>query len=258
MKQAMQRSNKGHVFSVPLWAVALASLVVLMMWWAGDSTVFAQEEGGEPHEDSRERPAGELAGDEDRGGVQENTLKCIASVIGRVPTSADDLSPREQLLVARECLSGGGDQIEGGTTTPHIPDGAIDDFTRCAIAVLGRIPSENEELTSEERSRIAEKCSDFQRDGGPDSRTSAGAGEPDPETLRCIVGVLGRTPSSADDFTDNEKRLVLSQLGFGNCLRKRLRLLPFFRSVDVGGWQPWDENGMWSGWKGKNETSWND
>ena len=51
--------------------------------------------------------------------------------------------------------------------------------------------------------------------------------------------------------------LVLSQLGFGNCLRKRLRLL-FFRSVDVGGWQPWDENGMWSGWKGKNETSWND
>ena len=53
-------------------------------------------------------------------------------------------------------------------------------------------------------------------------------------------------------------RLVLSQLGFGNCLRKRLRLLPFFRSVDVGGWQPWDENGMWSGWKGKNETSWND
>ena len=54
------------------------------------------------------------------------------------------------------------------------------------------------------------------------------------------------------------KWLVLSQLGFGNCLRKRLRLLPFFRSVDVGGWQPWDENGMWSGWKGKNETSWND
>ena len=52
--------------------------------------------------------------------------------------------------------------------------------------------------------------------------------------------------------------VVLSQLGFGNCLRKRLRLLPFFRSVDVGGWQPWDENGMWSGWKGKNETSWND
>ena len=55
-----------------------------------------------------------------------------------------------------------------------------------------------------------------------------------------------------------DTKLVLSQLGFGNCLRKRLRLLPFFRSVDVGGWQPWDENGMWSGWKGKNETSWND
>ena len=55
-----------------------------------------------------------------------------------------------------------------------------------------------------------------------------------------------------------DKDLVLSQLGFGNCLRKRLRLLPFFRSVDVGGWQPWDENGMWSGWKGKNETCWND
>ena len=41
--------------------------------------------------------------------------------------------------------------------------------------------------------------------------------------------------------------LVLSQLGFGNCLRKRLRLLPYLRSVDAGGWQPWDGNGMWSG-----------
>ena len=61
-----------------------------------------------------------------------------------------------------------------------------------------------------------------------------------------------------DYLTSRRKQLVLSQLGFGNCLRKRLRLLPFFRSVDVGGWQPWDENGMWSGWKGKNETSWND
>ena len=60
----------------------------------------------------------------------------------------------------------------------------------------------------------------------------------------------------ANEGTTNN--LVLSQLGFGNCSRKRLRLLPFFRSVDVGGWQPWDENGMWSGWKGKNETSWND
>jgi len=41
--------------------------------------------------------------------------------------------------------------------------------------------------------------------------------------------------------------LVLSQLGFGNCLRKRLRLLPFLRSVDAGRWQRWDENGMWFG-----------
>ena len=135
-------------------------------------------------------------------------MKCIVRVIGRVPSSADNLNPREQLLVARQCLSGGGDQIEGGPTTPHIPDGTVDDFTRCAIAVLGRIPSENEDLTGEERSRIAEKCSDFQRDGGPDTRTSSGAGGPDPETLKCIVGVLGRTPSSSDDFTDDEKRLV--------------------------------------------------
>ena len=65
-------------------------------------------------------------------------------------------------------------------------------------------------------------------------------------------------PGSLVSDQTSELILVLSQLGFGNCLRKRLRLLPFFRSVDVGGWQPWDENGMWSGWKGKNETSWND
>ena len=93
------------------------------------------------------------------------------------------------------------------------------------------------------------------------------------ETLRRNVSILGELavrygvethpPRPADPpavYSPEAVRLllVLSQLGFGNCLRKRLRLLPFFRSVDVGGWQPWDENGMWSGWKGKNETSWND
>ena len=70
-------------------------------------------------------------------------------------------------------------------------------------------------------------------------------------------GTVVDLPSAPNNVL-REAPLVLSQLGFGNCLRKRLRLLPFFRSVDVGGWQPWDENGMWSGWKGKNETSWND
>ena len=70
--------------------------------------------------------------------------------------------------------------------------------------------------------------------------------------------LIQRHPGNAMDYATATAMLVLSQLGFGNCLRKRLRLLPFFRSVDVGGWQPWDENGMWSGWKGKNETSWND
>ena len=78
---------------------------------------------------------------------------------------------------------------------------------------------------------------------------------------RAVQTVLGvHLLKEMFNLTDDEalEQLVLSQLGFGNCLRKRLRLLPFFRSVDVGGWQPWDENGMWSGWKGKNETSWND
>ena len=77
----------------------------------------------------------------------------------------------------------------------------------------------------------------------------------------CYYVRVGDSWTKIDYSKDAEewmKPLVLSQLGFGNCLRKRLRLLPFFRSVDVGGWQPWDENGMWSGWKGKNETSWND
>ena len=79
--------------------------------------------------------------------------------------------------------------------------------------------------------------------------------------LYCQIGrerLLSQDSQNREFATKAINYLVLSQLGFGNCLRKRLRLLPFFRSVDVGGWQPWDENGMWSGWKGKNETSWND
>ena len=82
------------------------------------------------------------------------------------------------------------------------------------------------------------------------------------EALAAVEAVGNRTKLLLNEFGFATRvprlKLVLSQLGFGNCLRKRLRLLPFFRSVDVGGWQPWDENGMWSGWKGKNETSWND
>ena len=83
---------------------------------------------------------------------------------------------------------------------------------------------------------------------------------PDDKFLSISVEELLNTISRHGRSLDSDwvSYLVLSQLGFGNCLRKRLRLLPFFRSVDVGGWQPWDENGMWSGWKGKNETSWND
>ena len=78
-------------------------------------------------------------------------------------------------------------------------------------------------------------------------------------TLQQLRREVAEREQAEEDRQDAQvKALVLSQLGFGNCLRKRLRLLPFFRSVDVGGWQPWDENGMWSGWKGKNETSWND
>ena len=91
------------------------------------------------------------------------------------------------------------------------------------------------------------------------SNLLAGAHETD-EVLDLIINEASRllvAPDVALRLLEGDS-LVLSQLGFGNCLRKRLRLLPFFRSVDVGGWQPWDENGMWSGWKGKNETSWND
>ncbi len=92
---------------------------------------------------------------------------------------------------------------------------------------------------------IPDQIADMQAKGYQVTVLYAGDGSP--------PGRIGGVP-----VISMSQELVLSQLGFGNCLRKRLRLPPFFRSVDVGGWQPWDENGMWSGWKGKNETSWND
>ena len=94
-----------------------------------------------------------------------------------------------------------------------------------------------------------------------DSLTTFAAAAGRTQTIKfgtSIVPTFPRHPLVMVQQVQVVAQLVLSQLGFGNCLRKRLRLLPFFRSVDVGGWQPWDENGMWSGWKGKNETSWND
>ena len=115
--------------------------------------------------------------------------------------------------------------------------GGSRDITAASIVVAtGTTATKTEQIPFDER-RIFTSDEVLQLDRLPRTLTVVGAG---------VIGV------------EYACVLVLSQLGFGNCLRKRLRLLPFFRSVDVGGWQPWDENGMWSGWKGKNETSWND
>jgi hypothetical protein len=95
--------------------------------------------------------------------------------------------------------------------------GEMDENTlRCILGILGRAPSNLQDLTDEEKGLVAQAC----LGGGPAG--AAGGGQlgpggragPDDQSTQCMIRVLGRIPAGPNDFTDDEKRLV-AQTCFG-------------------------------------------
>ena len=135
----------------------------------------------------------------------------MTRILGRVPTGPSDFTPEEQLRVVQECFAGGGGLGQGQGAIPGVPQ--LDDTSRCALEVLGRIPTSRADLSSQEQALIAQRCFANQRSGGQggDGQRGgppSGAGVPDPRVLECIVSVIGRSPQSPNDLTNDERRLV--------------------------------------------------
>ena len=159
-------------------------------------------------EDRHDRPGG-------GGDLDDQTIQCIISTVGRTPTQEDDFTDAEKRLVGQQCFGGHfgvpgdsrGRQRDGGGP------GDLDEQTvQCVISTIGRIPSHEDDFTDDEKRLVGQQCfgghfgvpgdsRGRQRDGG-------GPGDLDDETRQCIFDSIGRLPSGEDELTNEEKRLI--------------------------------------------------
>ena len=179
--------------------------------------------GGRPPQDGPR-------GDDHQGGrpgfpgnleLNSETIPCIVQVLGRVPSGQDDISPQEMLLIAERCLGGvqGVDRSDG---RPSRSRGGPDTQTmQCVVEVLGRMPTHEDDLTTDEKRLVGQKC--FAGHGGGPSDSRGRQGGPGPElddaTLQCVVSTIGRMPSSETDLT-NEEKILLGEACFGGHIQR--------------------------------------
>ena len=158
-------------------------------------------------EDRHDRPGG-------GGDLDDQTIQCIISTVGRTPTHEDDFTDAEKRLVGQQCFGGHsgvpgdsrGRQRDGGGP------GDLDDETRqCIFDSIGRLPSGEDELTNEEKRLIGVACFG----GHPGGRGgSDGPGDLDEDTVRCITATIGRIPTGPEDMT-NEEMVLVGRTCFG-------------------------------------------
>ena len=89
---------------------------------------------------------------------------------------------------------------------------------QCIIGIGGSLPENPGDLNREQKGLIAQQClADDQRRGGQrgggQARSNTGRSTPvssrmSPAVRRCIVALVGRVPSTSNDLTDSEKRLI--------------------------------------------------
>ena len=167
---------------------------------AGENLAIGQQCFGQ-HGVGLDPQAGRQHDSDGSGGLDEETLHCVVSVLGRVPADEDDFTNEEKRAVGLQCF-GGHEGSDG-------PGDLSEEERQCIISVLGRMPTNEHDLSHDEKLLVGQECfaGQFGGDhGGPDDL--------DQETLQCIVDTIGRLPAHENDLTDEEERLI-GQACFG-------------------------------------------
>ena len=149
--------------------------------------------------DLRGTQGGEPRGSNGPGGLDEETIQCIVSVLGRMPSHEDDLTNEEKRAVGQKCFAG----HDGGRDRSDGPGRLTAQEEQCIIRVLGRIPEGEDDLTNEEKRLLGQECFAGQHGGD-----RGGPSDLDQETLQCIVDTIGRLPAHENDLTGEEERLI--------------------------------------------------
>ena len=159
--------------------------------------------------DLRGTQGGEPRGSNGPGDLDEQTLQCIISVVGRLPADEHDLTNEEKRAVGQRCFAG----HDGGRDRSDGPGRLTAQEEQCIIRVLGRMPSDEHDLSNEEKRLLGQKCFAGQHGGD-----RGGPSDLDQKTIKCIVDTIGRMPAHRDDLTDDEERRI-GQACFGGAHR---------------------------------------
>ena len=142
----------------------------------------------------------------DGGDLDQQTIQCIISAVGRTPTHEDDFTDAEKRRVGEQCFRGQFDG-DGDPGERHDGPGDLDDETiQCIESTIGRRLGPGFEPTDEEKRLIGAACfGDHARGGGGGSD---GPGDLDEATIQCIESTIGRRLGPGFEPTDEEKRLI--------------------------------------------------
>ena len=121
------------------------------------------------------------------GDLDEATIRCIESTIGRRLGPGFEPTDEEKRLIGAACFGDHG----GGPGGSDGPDAAT---RQCIQDTIGRLPADEFDLTDEEKILLGPAC--------------FGEDVHDVETLRCIVDTLGYLPDGSEFMTDEEKILI--------------------------------------------------
>ena len=155
----------------------------------GGRTFSDQGDSGDRHD-----------GPGDGGDLNQQTIQCIISTVGRMPSHGDDFTEDEKRLVGQNCFGNqsGTHQDIDGTERRVEP-------TACIESTIGRRLGPGFEPTEEEKRLIGAACFG-DHGGGPGG--SDGPGDLDEATIRCIESTIGRRLGPGFEPTEEEKRLI--------------------------------------------------
>ena len=103
------------------------------------------------------------------GGLDSQDTQCIIQVLGRVPSSENDLTDDEKRAVGEQCFNGR-DGASGGRNDGSDDSGRSGDLddedSQCIISVLGRMPEGPDDLTNDEKRLLGQQCFPGRHDDG--------------------------------------------------------------------------------------------